>query len=97
MATKKPEIEQNDDVIWLDDPTTVKVADKQQKYTGPTVTIYLPSLEEEGSGVKVDQYEHVTIANEDREQHWKIRRGTYVDVPVPVYAVLKESGRYPNL
>ena len=99
MATKKPEIEEtmNDDTIWLDDPTTIKVAEGQKKYSGPMVDIYLPALEEEGSGVKVDQYEHVTIANEEREDHYKIRRGVHVSVPVPVFVVLKQSGRYPNL
>ena len=99
MATKKPEIEeQNDDVIWLDDdPTTIRAAEGPKKYNGPMVDIYLPALEEEGSGVKVDQYEHVTIANENREDHYKVRRGMHVSVPVPVYVVLKQSGRYPNL
>lgn len=95
MATKKPD-ELNEEVI-LDDPTTIKVAEEKPKYNGPTVSIFLPALEEEGAGVKVDQYEHVTIANEEKEEHWKIRRGMHVEVPVPVYVVLKQSGRYPNL
>ena len=95
MATKKPE-ELNEDV-FLDDPTTIKIAGAKPKYNGPMVNIFIPALEEEGAGVKVDQYEHVTIANEEKEEHWKIRRGIHVDVPVPVYVVLKQSGRYPNL
>lgn len=98
MATKqKPIDDEMEDVIEIDDPTTVKIADGKQKYNGPTVDIYLPMLEEEGSGVKVDQYEHVTIANEQKEEHWKIRRGMHIEVPVPVFVVLKQSGRYPNL
>lgn len=91
MATKKPETEE----IMMEDPTTIVIEEKKQRYIGPTVNVFIPALEEEGSGVKVDQYEHVTIANEEKEEHWKIRRGTYVDIPVPVFAVLKD--RYPNL
>ena len=97
MATKKPIEEEVEDVIVIADPTTIVAAAPQKKYNGPMVDIFLPSLEEEGSGVKVDQYEHVTIANEEREDHYKIRRGMHVEVPVPVYVVLKESGRYQNL
>ena len=95
MATKKTE-EPMDDVITIDDdPTTIRVAETKKAYSGPMVPIFLPALEEEGSGVKVDQYEHVTIANEVREDHYKVRRGMYVEVPVPVFAILKD--RYPNL
>ena len=102
MATKKLNdvselVKDEDGTIWLDDPTTIKVAEGRKKYNGPMVDIYLPALEEEGSGVKVDQYEHVTIANEEREDHYKVRRGTHVEVPVPVFEQLKLSGRYPNL
>ena len=98
MATKqKPIEEEMEDVIEIDDPTTIRVAEQQKKYSGPMVDIYIPPLEEEGSGVKVDQYEHVTISNEDHEEHYKIRRGMHVEVPVPVYVILKQSGRYPNL
>ena len=49
--------------VNLDDSMTVKIEQKQASYNGPMVTVFLPKLEEEGSGVKVDQYEHVTIAN----------------------------------
>ena len=98
MATKpKPIEEEMEDVIEIDDPTTIRVAEQRKKYSGPMVDIYIPPLEEEGSGVKVDQYEHVTISNEDHEEHYKIRRGMHVEVPVPVYVILKQSGRYPNL
>ena len=57
--------------------------------------IYLPKLEEEGSGVKVDQYEHVTLANEEREWTWYVKRGERVEVPVPVYVLLK--AKYPDI
>jgi hypothetical protein len=30
-----------------------------------------------------------------REDHYKVRRGVHVEVPVPVFAILKD--RYPNL
>ena len=102
MATKKTtEIEELidnfDGAIDVDDPTTVRIAETRGGYRGPMVMIYLPAMVEEGSGVKVDQFEHVTIANEDREEHYKVKCGVHVDVPVPVFAILKESGRYPNL
>jgi len=94
MATAKKETEE----MILNDGLTVTTPKQQAEYEGPTVDVFLPALEDLGSnGLKVDQYEHVTIANERHEMHWKIRRGIHVDVPVPVYCVLKESGRYPNI
>ena len=81
--------------VSLDDSMTVKIAEKQPGYKGPMVNIYLPKLEEEGSGVKVDQYEHVTIANEAREWTWHVQRGVRVDVPVPVFVQLKN--KYPDI
>ena len=87
MATKtKPE----------EDFLTTAVEKKEPEYTGPTVSIFIPEQEGSGDGEKVDQYEHVTIANEKKEMHYKIHRGERVDVPVPVFMVLKE-GRYPNI
>ena len=105
MATKKPveEIEELEDEE-LDTPTpklkmdgiTVAVPKKVEEDKGPTVQIILPRLEDSGSaGLEVDQYEHVTIANELGEQHYKILRGTHVDVPVPVFIQLKN--RYPDI
>lgn len=52
--------------------------------------IYLPMLEEQG-GVKVDQYEHVTVNGNTT----LIRRGEYVDVTPEVYIQLKN--RFPNI
>ena len=81
--------------VNLDDSMTVKIEKKQASYHGPMVEVYLPKLEEEGSGVKVDQYEHVTIANEAREWTWYVKRGERVDVPVPVFVLLK--AKYPDI
>jgi hypothetical protein len=60
------------------------------------VTIFLPELENsENEGIEVDQFEHVTLANETGEENFRIKRGEYVDVPVPVFIALKD--RYPKL
>ena len=89
MAAKKPETESMDDL-------TFAVAKEETKYKGPTVSVFLPELEGDGSdGIKVDQYEHVTIANEEKETHYRIHRGEHVEVPVPVFMVLKE--KYPKI
>jgi hypothetical protein len=82
--------------VYESSPLTTVVETKDNSYKGPRVTIFLPALEDSGSaGIKVDQYEHVTIANEQREEHYRILRGQHVDVPIPVFMALKE--RYPNL
>lgn len=88
MATAKKE-------NIFDDSITVVAEEKKEGYKGPTVRVFLPKLEEEGSGIRVDQYEHVTIGNEQGETRWFIKRGEYIDVPVPVFVVLKD--RYPNI
>ena len=91
MATKEKINEIN-----LDDQLTVIEAEKDEGWKGPTVRVFLPELEDSGSsGLKVDQYEHVTIANEVKEDCYKVRRGEWVDVPVPVFLALKE--RYPKI
>lgn len=78
------------------DSLTTAVVKSEPKYSGPMVDIFLPELEGGGvDGMKVDQYEHVTIANEEREQHFRIHRGEHVQVPVPVFLALKE--KYPKL
>lgn len=87
MATKK-----NDAM----DSLTTAVVKSEPKYTGPMVDIFLPELEGGGmDGMKVDQYEHVTIANEERVDSTWIHRGEHVSVPVPVFLALKE--KYPKL
>lgn len=56
------------------------------------VRVFIPKREEEeGSDVKVDPYEHVTINGKTT----LVRRGEYVDVPVPVYIQLKN--KFPNI
>ena len=80
----------------IDESTmTIRSAEKDESYKGPRVTVFLPKLEEEGAGLKVDQYEHVTIANEDKETLYRVKRGERVEVPVPVFIVLKE--KYPDI
>ena len=86
MAAKKEQ---------FNDGLTFEINKKDDSYQGPRVRIMLPRLEEEGNGIKVDQYEHVTIANEEKENVYYVRRGEWVDVPVPVFIILKD--RYPNL
>ena len=78
------------------DSLTVMNAPKEEGYAGPMVDIFLPAMEGgDSAGIKVDQYEHVTIANEEKETCYKVLRGEHVPVPVPVYIALKE--RYPRL
>lgn len=82
--------------IRLEDQFTVTEPEKKARYTGPTVEVFIPALEDSGSdGLKVDQYEHVTIANEEKEDIYYVRRGERVEVPVPVFLALKE--RYPKI
>lgn len=57
----------------------------------PLVMICLPLLPEQESGLKVDQYEHVTINGKTT----LVRRGEHVEVPVPVFMQLRN--RFPTL
>lgn len=78
------------------DDMTTAVVRENVKYNGPYVSVFLPTLEGgDDEGMKVDQYEHVTIANEDKETVYYVHRGEHVDVPVPVFIALKE--KYPKL
>ena len=77
-------------------PLTILSETKKAGYNGPMVPVFIPALEDTGDGgLKVDQYEHVTIANERGETCWKVLRGETVEVPVPVFIILKE--RYPKI
>ena len=88
MATKVKE--------ELKDQFTIVEEEKDEGYKGPMVDVFLPELENSGdSGLKVDQYEHVTIANQEKEDIYYVRRGEHVEVPVPVFLALKE--RYPKI
>ncbi len=86
-ATKK-----NDDfngMLIVEEP-------KEEKECVPQVRIFLPKLEDPGdAGIKVDQYEHVTISNEEQSKTWYVHRGEWTEVPWYVFQVLK--ARYPDL
>ena len=80
----------------IEDGLTIEVVHEDKGYKGPYVSVFLPELEGGGEeGIKVDQYEHVTIANEQGEKQWHVKRGEHVDIPVEVFCVLE--ARYPNL
>lgn len=87
MAAKKTAFEEEMVIVSNPEP---------EKQETPTARVYLPLLEDPGdAGLKVDQYEHVTISNENETKHFKIHRGEWVDVPWYVYVVMKE--KYPDL
>ena len=73
---------------------TVGTLIEKHEGTEPRVRIMLPLPPETDSGLKLDPYEHVTINGENPVL---IKKGEWVDVTVPVFMQLKESGRYPNL
>lgn len=64
---------------------------EKKNITEPTVRVFLPLLEENGTEINTDQTENVIINGKVTQ----IRRGEYVDVKVPVFLQLKQ--RYPNL
>ena len=74
---------------------TVAVPDKKDENAEQRVRIILPKLIGDEDGLTVDQYEHVTIANERGEICYKVLRGEYVDVPLSVFMILKQ--KYPKL
>ena len=84
MAVKKPI-----------DTMTSAVTREDKSYNGPYVDVFLPELEGGGDGIKVDQYEHVTLANEENETIYRVHRGERVSVPAPVFLALKE--KYPKI
>ena len=57
----------------------------------PRVRVVLPLLPEDQMGLKVDQYEHVTINGETT----LVKRGEYVDVTVPVY--IQRRNKFKNI
>ncbi len=73
----------------MESSLTFAVPKPKEEDKGPRVRVFIPRLEDDGS-VAVDQYEHVTIANEKGEEHTRIHRGEWVNVTVPVYMALKE-------
>ena len=89
MATKKEEVN-------LAEQMTVVSEKIDDSWKGPTVEVFIPELENSGdNGLKVDQYEHVSLANEMGEKIYYVRRGERVEVPVPVFLALK--ARYPKI
>lgn len=94
MPAKKVVEEEFNETV--DDGLTIKVAPKDGGYKGQKVQVFIPALEDPGSaGIKVDQYEHVTISNEERDDTYYVLRGEPVEVPIPVFVQLKN--RYPKL
>ena len=79
-----------------EDSLTIQAAPVEEAAKPTMVRIFLPKLEDSGdSGLSVDQYEHVTISNEVKDQTYYIHRGEWVEVPVNVYIILK--AKYPDL
>lgn len=74
------------------DGITVVLPEKQPSPEVTRVRIMIPAPPETDSGLKVDEYEHVTI---NGEKPVYIKRGEWVDVTVPVYMQLRN--RYPNI
>lgn len=82
--------------VDFDESLTVAVRNEPKKDNTIRVPVFLPRLEDPGDGgMRVDQYEHVTIANEKGEMCYKVLRGERVEVPISVFMVLKE--KYPKL
>ncbi len=74
------------------DSTAVAVAPEQHDVTiEPTVSVFIPLAEDNGSDITVDQTETVVINGKVT----RIRRGEYVSVKVPVFLQLRN--RYPNI
>ncbi len=73
------------------DAITAATAEKKPKDKTPRVSVFLPPLEDEGSGLKIDQYEHVTVNGETT----LVKRGEHVNVTVPVYLQLRN--KFPHL
>ena len=88
MATaKKPEVTED---------ITIAIPKPEKKPDEVRVRIKLPLREEDQSGgLNIDHFEHVTIANEHGETCYRIKRGEYVDVTIPVFEQLRN--RYPDI
>lgn len=75
----------------IEDSLTMTLPPEEKKRTETMVEVFLPRLEDDGS-IKVDQYEHVTIANENGEPlRYRVLRGERVSIPVRVFMVLHEK------
>ena len=79
------------------DELTTYAEVKKEGYTGPRVRIKLPMRDEDSNGITKDRHEHVTISNEKGTNMDYIERGKIVDVSVPTFIILYESGRFPDM
>lgn len=79
------------------DELTIHAEVKKDAYTGPRVRIKLPMREEDSNGITKDKHEHVTISNEKGTNMDIIERGQIVDVSVPTFIILYQSGRFPDM
>lgn len=77
------------------DELTMTVQKKEEKYTGPRVSIKLPLREEDSIGLNVDRHEHVTISNELGTNTDYVERGKLVEVSVPTFIQLKQ--KFPDI
>ena len=78
------------------DTITQAVPVPEEKPNEVRVRIKLPLREDDQTpGLNVDQYEHVTIANELGENTVYVKRGAWVDVTIPVFDQLRK--RYPDI
>ena len=78
------------------DPMVTAIPRKKDENDEIMVPILLPELPgSDTEGVTVDPYEHVTLANERKEDCFKVLRGTWVEVPYRVFETLKQ--KYPKL
>lgn len=73
------------------DDITVEVAAPQPEEQKAAVRVFLPLLEDQDTSMEIDQTEYVTINGKTTA----IKRGEYVDVPVPVFMQLRN--KYPHL
>lgn len=72
------------------DSLTAVTSVKKAADNTPRVKVFIPERES-ASDVAIDPYEHVTIKGVTT----LVRRGEWVDVPVPVFLQLRN--RYPKL
>ena len=80
------------DLLANTDDITTAVVREEGKTEKTTTFIRLPKLENlGGGGATVDQFEHVTIANERGLERFTVQRGITVEVPYQVFRQLYEK------
>ena len=75
----------------IDSTAAALPANNEGAMIEPTVRIFIPLAQDQGSDIKVEQTENVVINGKVTQ----IKRGEYVDVKVPVFLQLKQ--RYTNI